>query len=416
MLEVLGASCAQRGDGSWHCELILKCKDGDQLTLSQDSPVREQAVALTISELCSSSIEIYSFNVDQRDSLRQVVALVRELERPESRSENHRSGHHQSGHHQSGHHRSLNSAADECRAGVGRYVSEDEGAGLVIAALRAASHAGMLRADYRANNQKVLREWSSELIAELNETLGIGELDDFKRLAAEGVVLEHLNRVASAAVVTAANHPRPDSILSLFDTSAWLFDSQGNRRDSYTDTRLWLAWYPGIENGHLTVDEVIESMPKAPPSKIPWIVRLFENPESWIRFRGAVDLEDHDVMHVLLGRGLQDQDEAFVLGFAMGTAKRISRFQYWVFKWALARLYPEPYRIPKFLQPAFDLGVRCGQETGAKDLYQRPLKDLRSLPLAEARSLAEIDMRVVRKYYEAEQQQIPFTIASLRLP
>lgn len=301
-------------------------------------------------------------------------------------------------------------------AGVGRYMAADQDSGLVIAALRAASHAGMLKSAFRANNQKVFRGWSQDLMRELAGILQLEQLDEFQRLDAEGIVLEHLNRVASAAVVTAANYHKPDSILSLFDTSVWLFDSQGRRRDSYTDTTLWLAWYPGFQNDEQTVDEVIASMPAAPESKIPWIVRLFENPESWIRFRGAVDLEDHDVLHVLLGRGLQDQDEAFVIGFAMGTAKRVSRLQYWIFKFVLARLYPEPYRIPKFLQPAFDLGVKCGQKTGAEDLYKQHLKRLRPLTLKEARQQAGIDMSVLRRYYELEQQQIPFTIASLRLP
>jgi hypothetical protein len=127
-------------------------------------------------------------------------------------------------------------------------------------------------------------------------------------------------------------------------------------------------------------------------------------------------LEDHDILHVLLGRGLQDQDEAFVLGFAMGTAKRISWSQYWIFRWVVTRLYPEPYRIPSFLLPAFDLGVQCGHETGVKDLYRQPLKKLRGMSLGEARRVSGIDMAIVRRYYEQEQQRIPFTIASLRLP
>jgi hypothetical protein len=285
-----------------------------------------------------------------------------------------------------------------------------------MAILRAVSHAALLKAAYRANHQKTLRGWSAALIRELSETFEIDAISDLQRLEAEGIALEHFNRVASAAVLTAANHPKPDSILSLFDTSAWLFDSQGRRRDAYTDTDLWLAWYPGVDNDELTVDEVIASLPAAPDSAIPWIVKLFENPQSWLRFRGAVDLEDHDIMHVLLGRGLQDQDEAFVLGFAMGTAKRVSWLEVRVFKFVLARLYPEPYSVPAFLQPAFDLGLRCGQETGVRNLYRRPLKELRALTLGDARHQAGIDMQVVRKYYELEQQQIPFTIASLRLP
>ncbi|MFN3193497.1 MAG: hypothetical protein ACE361_23495 [Aureliella sp.] len=313
------------------------------------------------------------------------------------------------------------------RAGIGRYMAgptEDRRPelGFTIGLLRAASQAGLLKADYRANNQKIFRGWAKELVDDLAEVFGAetsGSTDDAdlsRRLEAESLILEHTNRVASSAVVTAANHPRPDSVLGLFDTSVWLFESNGRRRAAYTDTDLWLAWYPGIENGDKTVQEVIDTMPRAPATKIPWIVKLFENPESWIRFRGAVELEDHDVMHVLLGRGLQDQDEAFVIGFAMGTAKKVSWFQYWVFKFVIGRLYPEPYRIPRFLQPAFDLGVQCGKETGTKDLYQRDLKELLGMPLAEARKDAGIDMRIVQKYFDLEQQRIPSTIASLRLP
>ncbi len=302
------------------------------------------------------------------------------------------------------------------KSGVGRFVSHDAAIGLTIATLRAASHAGLLKAAYRANNQQQLRIESKALVAELAEILEWDTSDPIRQLEAQAAVLEHLNRVASAAVVTAVNYPKPESILSLFDTSAWLFDAHGRRRDSYTETNLWLAWYPGVDNDDECLGRVVDSLPAAPSIKIPWIVRLFENPESWIRFRGAVALEDHDIMHVLLGRGLQDQDEAFVLGFAMGTAKRVSMLQYWVFKWVLARLYPEPYRIPSFLQPAFDLGVECGRETGNRDLYRQPLRELRELSLGEARRSAGIDMRVVRKYYELEQQRIPFTIASLRLP
>lgn len=403
--ELQEVSLAQRGGSPqpnaevYVCKLMLKCKDGSQLRLSGAGDSEELAIGAAVTELCLSPIQVKLLDTSSaaqatEANQRQYVVAVNEAENASG----------------------VASAARPQRAGVGRVVAEQPAVGMVAATLRAANHAGLLKAAYRANNQKVFREWSAELVTDLRRTLGIDSIDELKRLEAEGVVLEHLNRVASAAVLTAANHPRPDSILSLFDTSAWLFDRHGARRDSYMDTNLWLAWYPGIKNDEETVDDVIRSMPAAPESAIPWIVKLFENPGSWLRFRGAVDLEDHDVMHVLLGRGLQDQDEAFVIGFAMGTAKRVSWFQYWVFKLVLARLYPEPYRVPKFLQPAFDLGVKCGQETGVKDLYKGALKELRPLTLKEARERAGIDVSILRRYFELEQQQIPFTIASLRLP
>lgn len=302
------------------------------------------------------------------------------------------------------------------RKGVGSFVHASSEVGFCVAAVRAASQAGLLKSQYRAKNQKVFRVWATELVDELVEVLEVQNVPSLARMQAEGIVLEHTNRVASSAVVTSTNYPKPNSVLGLFDNSAWLFDAQGRKRNAFTETDLWLAWYPGLDNEEQLVGDVVDSMPSSPETAIPWVVWLFENPRSWLRFRGAVNLEDHDVLHVLLGRGLQDQDEAFVLGFAMGTSKRSNWLQYWVFKFVLAWLYPEPYRIPAFLQPAFDLGVRCGKETGARRLYSHSLGNLRGLSVGDARRQAEIDPGVLRRYYEWEQQEIPSTIASLRLP
>jgi len=57
--------------------------------------------------------------------------------------------------------------------------------------------------------------------------------------------------------------------------------------------------------------------------EVPLIVRLAENPEYHFSglgfFKGRVTLEQHDDIHIILGRGLTLMDEAFVLGFTMGS-------------------------------------------------------------------------------------------------
>ena len=393
-VELISVELVAQAAGNSAIRMVIDGKAGRrELVGSGKTP--EQSAAAAVSNLCvrGLSVQIHRETTTE-DGMHQVIVIVEDDE--SERSPSGRSG--------------------AGRSGAGRCIAADPQFALVGATLRAASHAGLLKSDYRANNQKVFRGWSRELAQQLAAVYGDDQSDQTSALLAESLILEQLNQVASAAVVTAVNHRRPDSILSLFDTSVWLFDQHGRRRDSYTDTDLWLAWYPGIENDDLTVDEVIQSMPASPPAKIPWIVRLFENPSSWLRFRGAIDLEDHDILHVLLGRGLQDQDEAFVLGFAMGTAKRVSKAEQWIFKFVLAHLYPEPYRIPRYLQAAFDLGIACGKETGAKNLYREKMGRWRQLSLGEARVQAGIDMNAVRRHYELEQQRIPYTISSLRLP
>ena len=61
---------------------------------------------------------------------------------------------------------------------------------------------------------------------------------------------------------------------------------------------------------------------------VPWLIQFVENPKYDLPgveiFHGATDLETHDYIHILLGRGLLPKDEAFVLGFTMGSTDRVS--------------------------------------------------------------------------------------------
>ena len=304
----------------------------------------------------------------------------------------------------------------EFQFGLGKSISDNPTIGATHAALKAANHAGQLKAAYRSNNQKQLRQIASQTLSELESVLCSERIAPRQTAEAEYLLIESLNRAASSAVIVSSNHPRRDSVLSLYDTSAWLYDSSGNKRESLLRTDHWLAWYPGLENDSLTVEEIVDSMPAVAASKIPWIIKILENPESPFRFRGAVSLRDHDVLHVLLGRGLQDQDEAFVIGFAMGTAKKASPIQRRVLRFVLGRVYPEPYRIPTSLLPAFDLGFACGRETGTKGLYKLKLDSLLGNSVRQARIECGIDTDVLKRYFRAEQRRIPMTIASVRLP
>ena len=46
----------------------------------------------------------------------------------------------------------------------------------------------------------------------------------------------------------------------------------------------WKDWCPGLDNDERTMRQVLATLPAAPPEAIPWIVRLFENPEGFFRF------------------------------------------------------------------------------------------------------------------------------------
>lgn len=178
----------------------------------------------------------------------------------------------------------------------------------------------------------------------------------------------------------------------------------------------WRAWCPGLDNDAMTMREVLATLPAAPPEAIPWIVRLFENPTGWLRLHGAVDLAHHDMIHVLLGRGLLGQDEAFVIGFTMGCTKAVTWAEEWWFKFAASHLYPDPYRMPARILAAYDLGLEAGRGMGVRDIHLAVGDAMLDRPLGDLRRELAIDPHRLRDIYARERAILPGTAASLRLP
>jgi len=177
----------------------------------------------------------------------------------------------------------------------------------------------------------------------------------------------------------------------------------------------WRNWSPGLDNDALTLRGVLATLPAAPPAAIPWIVRLFENPQGWLRLHGAVNLRNHDMIHVLLGRGLLGQDEAFVIGFTMGSTKAVSWLERMFFKLVVSWIYPHPYRMSWRTLAAYDLGLEAGRTMAVPNLHLRLGEEVLDRPLGEVRRRFGIDTRRLREFYAREQMALPGTAASLRL-
>lgn len=179
---------------------------------------------------------------------------------------------------------------------------------------------------------------------------------------------------------------------------------------------VWRDWNPGLNNGARTLGEVWQTLPGAPPQDINFLVRLIENPASPFALPGAVTLFNHDCIHILLGRGLLNQDEAFVIGFTMGTAKEeLTKFHEYLFKQVATRLYPKPYRFSKRHLLSFDLGVREGKEWGHPQLYEFPFDRHQTDTLSTLRKRLGIDVKRLKGVYKEEQELLPGTRSSNRL-
>lgn len=184
--------------------------------------------------------------------------------------------------------------------------------------------------------------------------------------------------------------------------------------DHYTDEKA--TWMPGLDNDHLTLNEVLATLPGDDASAIHWLVWLVENPKSPFAMRGAVSLIRHDAIHVILGRGILPQDEAFVIGFTMGTCRSFTGLERWIFEKISRYLYPDPYRFRKSDVLAYRLGVEFAKYSGIPKIYEAPLETEGQTALGEIRRSLGIDTRSLKEIYRKEQQLIPHSVESKRLP
>lgn len=177
----------------------------------------------------------------------------------------------------------------------------------------------------------------------------------------------------------------------------------------------WNQWNPGLDNDHRTMQEVIDTLPAAPPSAIPEEIKILENPDSPWAFPGAINLERHDCVHVLVGRGLLPQDEAFVIGYTMGAAKTVTDWQYSMFRCLAVNWYPAPYNFSEDDLYAFDLGFARGSESKVKDLQTFPFEKFMDYTVGELRKRLGVNVHALHAAYKKEKMYLPHSKASMRL-
>lgn len=180
----------------------------------------------------------------------------------------------------------------------------------------------------------------------------------------------------------------------------------------------WDEWSPGLDTDAMTLTEVLATMPAAEADEVPEIIRKYENPESPDALPGAISLARHDCIHVLLGRGLHVQDEAFVIGATMGAASDITDQAVDFFIDLSTTQYPKHWRFEADHIPSYRLGVGFAVDNLAnKDLHLIPLEgpEWQAKTVAQARKDLGIVKEELRAYFRKAELLVPGTRATRRL-
>ena len=182
--------------------------------------------------------------------------------------------------------------------------------------------------------------------------------------------------------------------------------------------RLAAEWHHPLGRGSFTISKVLKGMQefKLCQEDVPLIIKLTENPKYATArfFGGAVDLFSHDCIHVLLGRGLLVKDEAFVIGYTMGSSKKMKRWRRNLFMFISKYLYPEGYKFGEEERFVFYAGVMAGEKCPT-DLSKVNFHDLLDYKVQGIREKLGIDKDLLKCYYCFEKKCLPESLESQRL-
>ena len=177
-------------------------------------------------------------------------------------------------------------------------------------------------------------------------------------------------------------------------------------------------WRPPPLSSSRLLHKVIEEMEpfKLCQEDVPLSIKLTENPKYFTSkiFTGAVDLFSHDCIHVLLSRGLLPKDEAFVIGYTMGSSKKMRRWRRNLFMFISKYLYPEGYKFGEEERFVFYAGVMAGEKCPT-DLTKVDFKKVLDCKIQAVREKLGIDKELLKCYYCFEKKCFPESPESQRL-
>lgn len=152
---------------------------------------------------------------------------------------------------------------------------------------------------------------------------------------------------------------------------------------------------------------------------VPYIIQMVENPKfdlpGFDIFHGATDLETHDYLHIILGRGVLPKDEAFVIGFTMGSTDRVSTTEERLFSFFTKYLYPKNYRFTDTDLRVFRDATKLGFISDCRPLHQVDYRQYLDWTLHDLRSELGIEEDLIRAYYGIEKRRFPDAVESQRL-
>jgi len=153
--------------------------------------------------------------------------------------------------------------------------------------------------------------------------------------------------------------------------------------------------------------------------EVPIIVQIIENPKFKIPgltfIEGSIGLKEHDIVHILLGRGMLELDESFVIGFTMGSSNKVSDIGEHFFSLISEYLYPNSWKMDNEEIEVFKDSIKLGFISDCTEINKIDFSSLLEMTIKDAREKVGIEKSLIKAYYEIEKKRYPNFIESQRL-
>ena len=196
---------------------------------------------------------------------------------------------------------------------------------------------------------------------------------------------------------------------------------RGRKTPATPQSDAWRVWHVPLSRAEMALADAHRTLqPIALQQReVPLLVQLVENPRFDLPgieiFSGATDLRQHDYLHLLLGRGLLPKDEAFVLGFTMGSTNRVGEVEETLFTLIARYAYPKTYRFDDEDVAVYKDAVRLAYVSDCRALAEVDFEPMLDWPLGRIRREVGVEEDLLRAYYAIEARRYPKSVESQRL-
>jgi len=179
-------------------------------------------------------------------------------------------------------------------------------------------------------------------------------------------------------------------------------------------------WHIPYHQDSQSLQIALASMPQpAEQVELPMMLRLQRDPSlsflGQLVFRAGMNRHQNDCIHILLGRGLLDLDQAFVLGFTLGSSKKGSVPEHRLYGEVGRHFYNNTQLFSEAESIVFKDAIKLAYLSFCAPLDTFDFTPWYEHSLRQLREAIGLETELMNAYFAVEKHRFPHAVASQRL-